>query len=94
VNWTKGSHGLSFGGSVKTINQQTILTSDFNFPTVGLGGNFRVQPWNATAANALRPANLNTRHTRNAYDSALTFLLGTSLGGTRFNYDSAGTLCR
>ena len=46
VTWNKGSHGMAFGGSLKTINQQTNLTSDFNFPTVGLGGRLSFQPWN------------------------------------------------
>ena len=91
VNWTRGSHGLSFGASLKTINQKTNLTSDFNFPTVGLGGNFASSLGTSAAANALRPANLNTgATTRNAYDSALAFLLGTIPSvATRFNYDSS-----
>jgi hypothetical protein len=92
ATWTKGTHGLAFGGSLKTINQQTNLTSDFNFPTVGLGGNFPTSLGTSAPVNALRPGNLfNAAATRNAYDSALTFLLGTIPSvATRFNYNSSG----
>lgn len=93
VNWTRGKHGISFGGSLKTINQMTNLTSDFNFATVGLGGNFPSSLGTSAAANSLRPANiLNVSSNRNSYDSALTFLLGTIPSvATRFNYNAAGT---
>jgi hypothetical protein len=93
VNWTRGAHGLAFGASMKTIDQRTNLTSDFNFPTVGLGGNFASSLGSSAAANALRPGNLNMgATTRNAYDSALAFLLGTIPSvSTRFNYDATQT---
>ena len=92
VTWNKGSHGLAFGGSLKTINQQTVLTSDYNFPVVGLGGGFPTSLGTSTAANALRPGTLLSNTTaRNNYDSALTFLVGTIPAvSTRFNYDAAG----
>ena len=93
VTWNKGSHGFSFGGSLKTVNQQTVLTSDYNFPTVGLGGAFPTSLGGVTSpANALRPSNiLNNATVRNNFDSALTFLLGTIPSvSTRFNYDAAG----
>ncbi len=93
VVWTRGSHGISFGASLKTINQRTNLTSDFNFPTVGLGGNFASSLGTSAAAATLRPSNLlNNTTARNAYDSALAFVLGTIPGvSTRFNYNAAGT---
>lgn len=92
VNWTRGAHGISFGASLKTIDQRTNLTSDFNFATVGLGGNFASSLGTSAAANSLRPANLLPGSTaRNAYDSALAFLLGTiPTVSTRFNYNAAG----
>src|SRR5215208_950195 len=93
VNWTRGSHGISFGGSLKTINQQTNFTADYNFPTVGLGGTtFASSLGNAGNTNLVRPTNINTgATTRNAYDSALTFLLGTIPSVTTlFNYNAAG----
>ncbi|HEX6717168.1 MAG TPA: TonB-dependent receptor [Pyrinomonadaceae bacterium] len=91
VTWTRGSHGLAFGGSLKTINQKTNLTSDYNFPTVGLGGVFPSSL--GAAVNSLRPGNiLNSSTARNAFDSSLTFLLGTiPTVSTRFNYNAAGT---
>jgi Carboxypeptidase regulatory-like domain len=92
VTWNKGSHGISFGGSYKTINQQPTLTSDYNFPVVGLGGSFPTSLGTSASANALRPTTLLTGATaRNNFDSALTFLLGTIPSvTTRFNYDAAG----
>ncbi len=94
VNWTRGSHGIIFGASVKTINQQTAFTADYNFPTVGLGGTtFASSLGTAAATNALRPANLQGSSTsfRNAYDSALTLLLGTIPSVTTlFNYNTSG----
>jgi Carboxypeptidase regulatory-like domain len=94
VNWTRGSHGIIFGASIKTINQRSNFTADYNFPTVGLGGTtFASSLGTAAATNAVRPATLNTNAaTRNAYDSALTFLLGSiSSVSTLFNYNTAGT---
>lgn len=92
VTWNRGSHGFSFGGSLKTINQQTVLTSDYNFPTVGLGGSFPTSLGTSAAASALRPNTLLANTTvRNNFDSALTFLLGTIPSvSTRFNYDASG----
>ena len=82
------------GGSLKTVNQQTNFTADYNFPTVGLGGTtFASSLGTAAATNALRPTSLlNTTTTRNAYDSALTFLLGSIPSVTTlFNYNTGGT---
>ncbi|HKG79550.1 MAG TPA: hypothetical protein VKA78_09025, partial [Pyrinomonadaceae bacterium] len=92
LTWTKGSHGLSFGGSLKTINQQTNLTNDFNFATVGLGGVFPSSLGTGAAITSLRPTNiLNAAATRNSYDSAFAFLLGTIPSvATRFNYNTTG----
>lgn len=93
VNWTRGSHAFSFGGSLKTINQQTNFTADYNFPTVGLGGTtFASSLGVGGNTNSVRPPNLNTGTiTRNAYDSALTFLLGTMPSVTTlFNYNTSG----
>ena len=38
VVWTKGQHSITFGGSYKPIRQNTTLTNDLAFPTIGLGG--------------------------------------------------------
>ena len=92
VTWNKGSHGFSFGGSYKTINQRPTLTADYNYPVVGLGGSFPTSLGTSAAANALRPGTLLGGATaRNNFDSALTFLLGTIPSVTTiFNFDAAG----
>jgi hypothetical protein len=92
ATWNRGSHGFAFGGSLKTINQQTVLTSDYNFPTVGLGGSFPTSLGTSAAAVALRPGTLLANTTvRNNFDSALAFLLGMIPSNTtRFNYDASG----
>ena len=87
LTWTKGSHTLQFGGQVKPIDSESGLTNDFNFPTVGLGGNL-------TTLNAsLRPTTIGAGTTRTgAYDSAFAFLLGRyAQVATNFNYDTNGS---
>lgn len=86
ATWTKGTHAIEFGGSFKPINQQSGLINDFNFITVGLGGQL-------TALNAsLRPATIrNSATARNNFDSAFSFLLGRYASvATNFNYDPSG----
>ena len=41
ATWTKGAHTIEFGGSFKPINQNSGLTNDFNFISVGLGGRLK-----------------------------------------------------
>jgi hypothetical protein len=87
LTWTKGSHTLTFGGVVKPIDSESGLTNDFNFPSVGLGGN--LQALNAS----LRPTTIGagTNRTSN-YDAAFAFLLGRyAQVQTNFNYDTNGT---
>jgi hypothetical protein len=88
VTWTRGTHTIEFGGSFKPIDSKTGLVNDFNFPTIGLGGNL------GGLEAALRPANIasntNTTITGN-YDSAFAFLLGRyAQVNTNFNYDVSG----
>lgn len=68
--WIKGAHTIAIGGQFKPIHQKTGLINDFNFATVGLGGNTSVL--NAT----LRPANIGGGAALTSYDSAFAFLLG------------------
>ena len=91
LTWTAGSHNLQFGGSLKTIDQETKLVSDFNYPIVGLGGNLTGFGTGATGT-ALRPANIGAGAARRSnYDAAFSFLLGTIPSvATLFNYDSTG----
>jgi hypothetical protein len=92
LTWIAGSHVLQFGGSVKTIDQETKLVSDFNYPIVGLGGNL-TGFGSVEAGAALRPANIGVADPiqRANFDTAFTFLLGTIPSvQTVFNYDSSG----
>ena len=91
VTWIKGSHTLAFGTSIKPIDQRSSLINDYNFQTVGLGGNLTGFGTSATAA-ALRPGNIGSGTTRAGnYDSAFAFLLGRyGSVGTNFNYSPAG----
>lgn len=84
--WTKGNHTLQFGASIKPIRQDTSLTNDFNFVSVGLGG------LTTTLNAALRPANiLNSTTARSTYDSMFAFALGRFASiATNFNYDPNG----
>jgi hypothetical protein len=91
LTWTRGSHNLQFGGSAKTVNQRASLVSDFNYPTVGLGGNLTGFGTGAIGT-ALRPSNIGSGTTRQSnFDTAFSFLLGVIPSvATRFNYDAAG----
>jgi hypothetical protein len=86
LTWTHGSHNMQFGASFKPIHQRPGLTSDYNFPTVGLGGN------TASLNAGLRPTNIGAGTTRTGnFDAAFAFLLGVVPSvGTRFNYDASG----
>jgi Carboxypeptidase regulatory-like domain len=88
LNWSKGSHDMSFGVSIKPIRFRTGLLADFNVADLGLGGNL------LALGPTLRPADIGADPNNvaiNNYDSAFPFLLGryaTIL--TNFNYDAAG----
>ncbi|MBD0371871.1 MAG: TonB-dependent receptor [Pyrinomonadaceae bacterium] len=87
VTWTKGSHTISFGGSLKPIDSKSGITNDFNFVTLGIGGNL------STLDPAQQPANLNPAATSiTNYDAAFAFLLGRIASlSTNFNYNTSGT---
>jgi hypothetical protein len=94
LSWTRGSHSLQFGASAKFINQQTNLISDFNYTTVGLGGNIPNGFGTGAIGTALRPSNiLNNTTARSLYDNAFAVLLGViPTITTRFNYDREGNV--
>jgi Carboxypeptidase regulatory-like domain len=86
LNWSKGSHDMSFGISIKPIRLRSSSTNDFNFADLGLGGNL------LALSPALRPADIaaNNLAVMN-YDAAFPFLLGRyATIRTNFNYDTAG----
>ena len=87
-NWNKGAHQISMGGTFKFIKTHSLLLNDFNFATIGLGGN-------TTTLNAsLRPANILAGSTSaSVYDTAFTFGLG-RVGSisSNYNYDNKGAV--
>lgn len=86
VTWTKGSHTLQFGGQFKPIRSRSSIINDFNFATVGLGGN------TGTLNATLRPTTIGTGNARTSnYDAAFAFLLGRYAQiQTNYNYDPSG----
>lgn len=86
LSWTKGSHSMQFGGSFKPIHQKSTQTNDFNFVTLGLGGNTP----NLNAS--LRPTTIGAGTTRTGdFDNSFAFLLGRVASvATNFNYDPTG----
>jgi hypothetical protein len=87
LTWTKGSHTMQFGGVFKPIDSKSGIINDFNFPTIGLGGN------TSTLNASLRPTTIGTGTTRTGnYDAAFAFLLGRyAQVATNFSYDPNGT---
>ncbi len=86
--WTAGNHTFTFGGQFKPIRQKSVLINDFNFATVGLGGN--TNALNAT----LRPTDIRSSATAfGNWDSNYAFLLG-RIGqlNTNYVYDVDGTV--
>ena len=85
--WTKGSHTFFFGGQWKPIKQASGIVNDFNFISVGLGGNLTALPASARPANILGGTTSTT-----AYDQAFALALGRiSQVATNFNYTADGT---
>lgn len=86
--WTKGKHTLEFGEDIKLIRQISALKNDFNFISVGLGGNLlQLDP-------TLRPPDINVADSSATtnWDNTFPFLLGRySSVASNFNYDKSGT---
>ncbi|MFL6334263.1 MAG: carboxypeptidase regulatory-like domain-containing protein [Pyrinomonadaceae bacterium] len=87
LSWTHGSHSMQFGGSFKPIHQKSTQVFDFNFVTLGLGGNL------SALDASLRPGSIGAGTTRTGnFDTAYAFLLGrVGSVATNFNYDPTGT---
>ena len=86
VTWTAGQHTFQFGGSFKPIRQNTTLTNDFDFPTVGLGGGL------TALSSTFRPAGIRSDTTTAAnWDAAYALALG-HIGAlsTRYLFDTGG----
>jgi hypothetical protein len=88
LSWIHGNHSIFAGVSYKPIRQQSNLIFDFNFVTLGVGGN-------TPALNAAqRPADLFAgAGARLTYDTAFTTLLGRIAAiSTNYNYDASGNV--
>lgn len=88
VTWTTGQHTILFGGQFKPIHQKSELINDFNFATLGLGGN--TNALNST----LRPSNIRTGTTASTnWDTIYTFMLGRLAQlNTNYVYDTSGAV--
>jgi len=82
-----GKHTWVTGFTFKPIQQQSQLTNDFNFLTVGLGGN------TGALNSSLRPSDiLNSATARSQWDGMFTFELGRiAAASTQANYSRQGT---
>jgi len=87
VTWTAGSHTIMFGAQFKPIHQNSFLINDFNFTSVGLGGNL------TALSDTLRPANIRPGSTTatSTFDNAFVFALGRLASlSTNFVYNVSG----
>jgi hypothetical protein len=86
-NWQLGRHNVTFGGTFKFVKTSNLLTNDYNFYTMGIGGN------NTQLNTNLRPADIRTTDTVNTaqWDSAFTLSLGRVASETsNYNYNNTG----
>ncbi len=78
--YVRGNHTFQVGGNFKPIKSTSLLISDFNYATLGLGGGLL----SLNSSPQLRPLDLDTpandpvngTYYTGLYDSAFTFLLG------------------
>lgn len=86
-SYTHGRHTWQVGFTVKPIQQESQLTNDFNFLTVGLGG------LTSALNSSLRPSDiLNSATARSQWDGMFTFELGRiASASTQANYNLQGT---
>ena len=94
ATWATGNHTFAFGGSWKPIRSVSGIRNDFNFVTVGLGGNRNA------LGTATRPTDLlinpatgaQNATAAAAWDRAFAFSLG-RIGSvqTNFNYTFEGS---
>ena len=85
-NWIVGHHTLQMGGTFKFIKTNSLNRNDYDFPTIGVGGNL------AALDSTLRPAAINTNSTViSRWDSIFAFSLGHLASLSRnYNYDNNG----
>ena len=88
TTWAAGNHTFLFGGQFKPIRQKSSIINDFNFVTLGLGGNTN------TLNASLRPNNiLQNNVAASAWDDIYALMLG-RVGqlNTNYVYDRDGSV--
>ena len=86
-NYIRGKHSWQFGGVFKPEHQTSRQVNDFNFLTLGLGGQTN------SLNPALRPSDiLNSASAFGEWDNNFPFILGRfASDDTNFNYTRTGT---
>ncbi|HUR99376.1 MAG TPA: TonB-dependent receptor [Pyrinomonadaceae bacterium] len=84
ATWVKGNHTLLFGFQYKPIKSVSGIVNDFNFATIGLGGNL------GGLDASVQPGNLNPSAI-SQYDASFAFLLGRIASvNTNYTYTPEG----
>jgi len=94
-NWQKGRHSFAFGGTFKYPSPHFSHYSDYNGPSLGLGGGVTGLPKNsATSTWNFHPNDIDNGQTSlTIYDSAFVFGLGRFANqGDSWNYTAAGAV--
>ncbi|HWZ96551.1 MAG TPA: carboxypeptidase-like regulatory domain-containing protein [Candidatus Dormibacteraeota bacterium] len=92
-SWTKGHHLIQFGGTFKPQHQTSTQINDFNFVSVGLGGNLNSlnsseRPNNILSNPGIDPGAVATTE----WDQNFPFLLGRFASvDTNFNLNTDGS---
>jgi len=83
-----GRHTIDVGTDIKIIRQISALKNDFNFTSLGLGGNLQA------LSASLRPSDISSdAAARSTWDSTFPLILGRYASVfTNFNYDKSGTV--
>lgn len=87
-SYVKGKHNFQMGGTFKPIRTNSNQINDFNFVTMGLGGNLQ------NLDDSLRPGDIlqdSNAVATGLYDSAFTFALG-RFGAIASNFNNARNL--
>jgi hypothetical protein len=92
LTWTRGKHVWQYGGLFKPQHQTSRQINDFNFLTLGLGGNTTSLDRDPTLKQ-LRPNDiLQDPAAFGEWDSVFPFMLGRFASvDTNFNYTNSGT---
>jgi hypothetical protein len=87
-NWQIGRHTINIGGTFKFVKTSNLLVNDYNFYSMGLGGN------TASLNAGLRPSDINTGTTPlSEFDNTFSLALGRiSAVNSNYNYTASGAV--